>query len=295
LRTDTGGIFVQVLSVMDKAESTAFNKIIEYMSALTYDSALVDQVVDSLYSILQHEYTLDMTSSQFKEMVHKQVDSTYRGFVTDDPLRNSPNLTLADRRAAQYLENADKLYLGQFIQDPGVKQAVVDYIRKAYIENGAAIGNSPRELQAFVNALGEQLDLEKWRIRMIIDTTVSKARTYSQLQGMRQAGARSFEVVGPDDNLTCVYCQDMLGRTFELAPELTRLDQVINAGPEGMAIVKPFLKGGLGLKELEKTSDADVQSMGFACPPFHPSCRHSLAVVDFYENASEIPYSMEAV
>lgn len=279
---------------MNKAEGQAFNHIMRYLAMVSYSPAIVDEVADKLYNIIKSAYDVNLTSSQFKELVHKQVNTTYRELVKEDPLRPTANLTLADRRAIQYLENVDNLYLGQFISDPAVKKAVVDYIKEAYLENGAAIGNSPKELQAFMNALGEQLDLEKWRVRQIIDTTVAKARVYGQLTGMRQAGVRTFEIAGPDDNLTCEYCKEMLGRRFSLATELTRMDEVINAGAEGMPYVKPFIKGGMSIQDLQDASDDDVQSMGFACPPYHPQCRHRLVAFDFYEDPSEIPYSVEA-
>ena len=270
---------------MDKAEAQAFNQILRYMSVLAYDPALVDEVSEKLYNIIRSAYDVNLSSDQFKTLVNSQINKTYKELVAEDPLRASTNLTLADRTALQSPENAHY---------PEVKQAVVDYIRTAYLENGAAIGNSPKELQAFMDALGEQLDLEKWRVRAIIDTTVSKARVYGQLNGMRQAGVKSFEVAGPNDSLTCDYCKEMLGRRFDLAVELTRLEEVISAGPEAMQMVKPFLKGRMQIEALQDASDDEVQALGFACPPYHPQCRHRLVAFDFYEDPTEIPYSVEA-
>lgn len=278
---------------MNFADQTAYHNIIKYMSTVAFDPSLVDELSDSLYRIIQSAYDLRLGSTQFKELVHAQVDKNYRQLAGEDPIRISRNLSLPDYRAIQYLEDIDRIYLGKFISDPKVKQAVVDYIRKAYLEQGVAIGNSPKELQAFVNAIGDQLDLEKWRIRNIIDTSVSKARVFGQLNGMRQAAVRTFEVMGPNDNLTCDFCKDMIGRRFSLVTELTQLDQVMAAGAEGLPYVKPFLKGSLDLTALKSATDDDVQSQGFACPPYHPLCRHRLGAVDFYEDLTEVPYAME--
>lgn len=278
---------------MDEADALALSRITRYIAALQFDRVLADEVATTVYNILRQQYGITTSSEAFLDIIHKQVTSTYKEFAKTDPLTPRINLTLPDRRAMQYLEDIDKVYLGRFIEDPALKKAIVSYIREAYLENGAAIGNSPKELQAFINMFGEQLDMEKWRIRALIDTTVSKARVYGQVNGMRQAGVRTFEIAGPDDNLTCEYCKAMIGRKFSLSAEITNLDAIINEGVEGMAYVKPFLKGSMALEALAKASDAEVQGLGFALPPYHPLCRHRTIGYDFYENAEDIPYSME--
>lgn len=283
-----------MLIQMDLAEERAFSNIMTYLSVLRFDPALVEDVADKLYTIVRSAYDVQLSSKEFKELVHSQVEGTYRAFAAEDALRVSSNLTVADTRAIRFLENSDSVYLGQFINNPMVKQHVVDYIKHAYLENGAAIGNSPTELRAFMAAFKDQLDLEKWQVRRIIDTTVSHARVFGQLNSMRQAGVKTFVVSGPDDNLTCEFCQEMLGRKFSLAEELPRLEQILSNGAEGIPYVKPFLKGSMQLQDLKDASDADVQADGFACPPYHPHCRHQLSAVDFYEDATEIPYSVEA-
>lgn len=250
-------------------------------------------MAESLYNILVSQYRLKISSSQFKDMLRSQTEKLYEELVRTDANMPRVNFSLSDRRAMQFLANSDQVYLGKFINGEELKKDVIDYIRTAYLENGNAIGNSPKELNAFMAAFREQLQLSRWKVRQIIDTTVSRARVFGQVNGLRAAGARTFEIAGPDDNKTCDFCREMLGRVFDVHTEIRDLDRLLQVGPEALATVKPFLKGNISLEDLKNTGDDALQAAGFAAPPYHPSCRHRLVAKTFYENLDEIPYSID--
>lgn len=278
---------------MTDAEDEAFQAIMRYLAQVKPDPALADQIAESLYNILNREYNLKISSEEFKDMVRHQTETIYKELVKADKTMPRADFGLSDERAMEYLNRSDLVYLGRYINDEGLKQRIIDYIKEAYIENGNAIGNSPKELNAFLAAFQDELNLSRGQVRRIIDTTVSRARVFGQVNGLRAAGAKEFEIAGPDDNLTCPFCKEMLGRVFDVAIEVKDQEQFINAGPEGANAIRPFLKGSLTLDALEQMADAEVQAAGFATPPYHPHCRHRLVVRSFYENLDEVPYSIE--
>jgi hypothetical protein len=254
---------------------------------------MADTVAETLYSILVREYNLELSSDQFKELVTHQTTAIYQELVRADATMPRVDFGLADLRAMDYLAKSDLVYLGKYVNDEALKVRILEYLRVHYAGEGRAIGNSPKEIQAFLDEFRDELDLTKYQLRRIIDTTVSRARVFGQVNGLRAAGAKTFEIAGPYDNLTCPFCKTMVGRVFSVAVEIADQDKFINAGPEGASAIRPFLKGSLTLEQIEEMGDEALQAAGFAAPPYHPVCRHRLIVRDFYENLDEIPYAIE--
>lgn len=287
-----GGIFDQLLLQFDQAEQVAFGNILEYLSHVDPTTVQAQAIAEALWVILNAEYNVKIDSAQFKKLITEQTASVYRDLVRNDTSLPRVKFNLPDERAMVYLEKSDLVNLGKYVNGDALRARVVDWIKENYLQNGAPIGNSPKELQAFIKEFGDELGLSKAKLRSIIDTTVSRARVFGQVNGLRASGAKTFEIAGPDDRLTCEFCRDMLGRTFDVALEIQDQERFINAGPESANTARPFLKGNVGLSELAGMDDADVQSAGFAAPPYHPSCRHRLIVVSFYTNLDEVPYPM---
>jgi hypothetical protein len=289
----TGGIFNQILSQFTANEDVAFAKVVKYIQTLDPNSAIAADVAESVYQILKSSYDVMLTSEQFKEIILNQTDGAYKAIVRADPDFARTEFGLPDTRAITFLENSDTLYLGKFVASADLKTRITDYIREAYLKNGRAIGNSSKELNAFMKVFGEELDASKSDVRMIIDTTVSRARVFGQVNGMRSAGGQTYEITGPDDALTCSICQDMVGRSFTVAGAVDQMDQILQAGPEGIDSTAPFLKGALSVGEIKGMDDAELEAAGFSVPPYHPSCRHRLAISTFYEDTADIPYAVE--
>lgn len=290
---NTGGIFGQILSQFSSAEAEAFDKIVAYIQRLNPSSVIASDVAESVYQILQSEYGLMLTSEEFKDVILNNTESAYKALVKADGALARTNFNLSDDQAMQFLNNSDRLYLGKFALGSDLKGRITEYIREAYLKNGRAIGDSPKELNAFMKVFGEELDASKSQVRLIIDTTVSRARVFGQVNSLRAAGGQTYEITGPLDSKTCAECSEMVGRTFSVASAVSQLDQVLQAGPEGIDGAAPFLKGSLSVGDLKGMDDAELEAQGFMVPPFHPYCRHRLAVVSFYENTEDIPYPVE--
>ena len=278
---------------MDAAESRAFDSIMRYIAAVSFDPAVAETVAHNVWNILVQEYGLEMSSESFVGMVQSQVSGIYRDFLKENPLRPRVSFTVPDTKAIEMLERQDLWYLGSAVTNDDLKARILQFIQKNYLENGRAIGNSPKELQAFMDVFGEQLNLEKWQVRRVIDTTVNRARVYGQINSYRLSGAKTFKIAGPMDSLTCAFCAEMVGQVFDVAPEIQMLDRLTNAGPEDLPYLSPFLKGAMALDDLKDSDAETLQAAGFALPPYHPQCRHFTVVDTFYDNPEDIPYSVE--
>jgi hypothetical protein len=226
-------------------------------------------------------------------MIKDETSAIYQALVKEGkgiPARSS--FTLPDARAMKYLDESSLTFLDKYVSSPALEAKLKAYIKKAYLEEGTAIGNNPKAIEAFLKVFKGELDASKDQVRNIIDTTVSRARVFGQVNGLRVARAKTFIIAGPLDNVTCSFCQDMVGRTFTVAAAVARQDGMIAAGPANVNDVSPFLKGNMPLNEVQDATDEELEAAGFALPPYHGSCRHRLVVGEFYGDDEDVPYDV---
>lgn len=288
------GIFELVYAQFGDAERLAFDKIIHYLSTIDPSSTTADVIAESLYNILISEYDLKLNSRQFKSLIFDQTTKLYKSYVTNGEksiVRTSFNLQ--DARAMKYLDDSANVYLGKFVTGDALKTQVTEFIKQKYFVNGQAIGNNKKALDEFMAKFKDDLSLDRAKVRQIIDTTASRARSFGQINGMRSSAVKTFEIVGPTDNLTCAFCDDMVGRVFTASVAISRLDSLIASGPGSVDASAPFLKGNLDFSEVQNSTDAELEAGGFGPPPYHPSCRHSMVVHTFYGEDEEVPYTVE--
>ena len=287
------GIFDLVLAHFSAAEKRAFTQIIHYLGMLEPGSREADEVANSLYNILRSQYSIELSSRDFKRMVESQTSTIYKELVKKGygvPART--DFGLADGRAMQWLDESSLTFLGRYAASPELERRVKNYIRDKYLKDGTAVGKNTKGINSFIKEFGQELTDSKDRVRNIIDTTVSRARVFGQVNSLRSAGGKTFTIAGPDDNLTCEFCRDMMGRTFTVAAAVSRLDSITAAGAASVSDVSPFLKGNMDLADVQESSDEDLEAAGFALPPYHGSCRHSVVVETFYEDEEVPPYQV---
>lgn len=273
--------------MLDDAEVAAFEEIARYVQWAVSQGLDADPVVDTVYSILTRSYNLELQKDVFKQNLLEHVQGVYKAEALP-----RVNFTLVDTRAMVYLKDSNLVYLGKFVTNLDVKRRMCEFLRVAYIENGRAIGNSPTELRAFMEAFKDQLSLDRWQARRIVDTTVGRSRVFGELIAYKQAAGKTYRISGPMDQLTCPYCAAMVGREFSVASSLDTMERAFTQGPEMLPSILPFLSK-LPLEQVQNASDADLQDAGFALPPFHGNCRHFTTLVESYKDWAEVPYSIE--
>ncbi|HEY6022471.1 MAG TPA: hypothetical protein VIY48_22195, partial [Candidatus Paceibacterota bacterium] len=262
------GIFSLIYAQFGQAESLAFDRILHYLGTIDPSSETADGVADALYNILVSEYDVKMSSTQFKALVFDQTTKIYKKYAETDISLARSSFNLQDARAMKYLDDSANVYLGKYITSPELKERVVAFIKKKYFVDGQAIGNNKKALDEFIAAFKDELNLSHSKVRQIIDTTASRARTFGQINGMRSAAVKTFEIVGPDDSLTCGFCEDMIGRVFTASVAISRLDEIVASGPASIPIQAPFLKGSMALADVQNSSDEDLEAAGFGPPPY---------------------------
>lgn len=178
------------------------------------------------------------------------------------------------KTASGFLANVDHLYMGKYVTDPRTIQAATDALVSLYTEAGMPIGHGT-DVSAFVSRAGGRFrELSEWKTRQIVDTSVSRARTWSRIYSMHAEGIATYVIVGPVDNLTCDYCATMVGVEFDVATTQGRLSGAAEAGEENLAATCPFLTGYGTPEQVAQASSEELQSAGVELPPYHPSCRH---------------------
>lgn len=194
--------------------------------------------------------------------------------------KDIPNgvLDLDDFRAIQYMESSDTMYLGKFITDKDTKAKVQKYIQKNYLEGYLPIGQNEDAMKQFKKEFADTLDLEAWKIRRIIDTTMNKVRNYSHVYYMQQALVDKFEVIEMNDNLTCDYCASMNGKIFDVSNAVSKIKKETNSTPDSIGSTSPFLTTQ-SIEDVQSKSAEELQGMGFDSPPYHPHCRGTIGAV----------------
>lgn len=228
---------------------------------------VVENNITKIYDYYRSDKTIfgakTATSSHAK---HKFSDS-------DIP---APVLDLDDYRAIEYMEQSDEMYLGKFITDPDTKKAVYKYLQDEYVGGYMPIGADEKAINEFVQEFSDTLNLEAWKIRRIIDTSVNKVRNYANVNYLSQAQVTTYEVIEVDDQNTCEYCLSMNGKQFSVSTAKSKVDKEVNAGPGAVATVSPFLTT-LPIDDVKQMSAEELSAAGFSVPPYHPYCKGSVA------------------
>ncbi|HOR65818.1 MAG TPA: hypothetical protein PLE18_13275 [Candidatus Sumerlaeota bacterium] len=233
----------------------------------------VDEWVKSNYEFWRHDAPIGdlFPASLLKEYPELQ----------DWRLPLDQNLAMADQRTQDFLRESDYIYLGKYIHGDDSQRRLREFIRDEYIDKGTAIGRNPDAIAEFKRQFKEYADYEDWKVRRIIDTSVNQTRNFAHIRSLQQVGAEIMEIAGPNDNLTCSYCANMLGRKFRVGAMAAAVDRVVSTNPESLPVVKPFLSSQLNdPRELKAWSDENLESrFGLtATPPYHPHCRHRVII-----------------
>lgn len=114
--------------------------------------------------------------------------------------------------------------------------------------------------------------------RKISDTTRNRAESWASVFGLDSDGVTRFRVDGPDDERTCDYCREMLGREFSVRNELENIMAMTNS--EDPDELEDFLTGRYERANiLTQLSSETIQQDGSALPPYHVKCRHYLTAI----------------
>ena len=236
-----------------------------------------------------------------KEVIAKYVAGAYEDFRKDlkvfggkTKLPNGDKIPAAvfntlDFRTMAYVESIDTFYLGKFITDQDVQNAITGYIKEQYIADQYWYKDE-KQLAAFQKQFPEVLKDKSWKIESILSTTMNRLRNYASINYMSQAGVTEYIILGVNDQLQCPFCAGMQEKVFSVSTSLTKIDNTVSGGVESLPDDSPFITTALSDEvsalnvsgeQRDKAITALVKGMsseslvlkGIDAPPYHPNCR----------------------
>lgn len=259
-----------------KAYKGVAKQIANYLTRFT-DSTSLQEITDAVFYVLYTNWPKSF-NKQTTPVISKYVRLVYRFFRNDKSIFNSVNIDVPngvfntiDKRALKYYEKIDSVYLGKFITDPDVKKDITEFIKEQYLTRNLPLNG---DISEFVSKFGKVLSLKEWKIRQIVDTTVSRMRNSAAVAYMEQAGVETYEIRGVVDRLQCGYCKELQGKKFEVSRAVKSLENTYNSEPEYIGLDSPFITAIFKKpSELEELTGKDLQDKNFNLVPAHPHCR----------------------
>lgn len=153
-----------------------------------------------------------------------------------------------DRAALQAMGRIDTVYLSKYIENQDMQGPVMKFLKEQYLEKGEGLfgRGSAEGITAFRSQFAGQLEgVEDWQIRRILDTSVSRMRSYADLRQGVQAGV-DMQVYVTRGERACEICQPLHGMVIAARGMQERMDKAVKT-PEDFGTFN------------------DV-------PPFHPNC-----------------------
>ena len=191
-----------------------------------------------------------------------------------------PKFNLVDGQAVKYVRDSDQFYFGRYVTDPKTKEALQNWLSKDWLKSGRSL-QDPGELKLFRQRFGDRVGKEDYKIRRVVETSVSRSKNWGNILTVEQSGGTRVEIAGPDDNRICDWCRSMLGKEYELAPVVKHIKHVMSRPPEEIPDIAPFVTNVLTPTETKAASVDDLLKLGITLPPYHPSCRHRFIVSKF--------------
>lgn len=282
--TDEEKYIADIVKKYKSAVSKVVSKIAKNF-AETLPEDTYQEVVDKVLYIIYNNWESSFIE-KIGPTVEKWTSFLYKKYRKDSSvlsgLEKIPKVSysLSDYRAIEFFKDSDNFYLGRFITDDSTTRKITEYIKKEYLENGGEIGRSEKMIEKFKENFAGVLDGEDWKIRRVIDTTVSRMRVTGALHYMTQADVTEYEIVEVMDGHTCPYCTQMNGKRFSVADSYSKVENLSFGDGSILKERFPFITsvfkkpedmGGLNSKELS--------ARGVSMPPYHPSCRGTIVAV----------------
>lgn len=267
-------------SAVSKVVSKIAKNFAETLPEDTYQE-VVEKVLYIIYSNWKASFIdkIDSTVKKWTKFLYKKYrkDSSVLAGLEKIP---KVSYSLSDYRAIEFFKDSDNFYLGRFITDESTTRKITEYIKKEYLENGGEIGRSDKMIEKFKENFAGVLDGEDWKIRRVLDTTVSRMRVTGALHYMEQAEVTEYEIVEVMDSHTCAFCTHMNGKRFSVAESYSKVEN-LNFG-DGSILKEqfPFVTSVFKKPEdMDGLSASELSARGISMPPYHPSCRGTIVAV----------------
>ena len=146
------------------------------------------------------------------------------------------------------MNRIDTAYLSQYIQNQDMQGPVMKFLKEQYTEKGEGLfgRGSAEGISQFRGQFGDELSgMEDWQIRRILDTSVTRMRSYADVRQAVEAGV-DLKVYVTRGERACDICKLHIG---EIIP-------------------------AQGMQESMDAAARKPETFGTfnEVPPFHPNC-----------------------
>lgn len=232
----------------------------------------VEGFVNEVYSTIITQHPLLARRSNITDLIKENIKSIYEFYrLTDDsvwqdlsPIKTS--IQQPDVRAQEFLSRLDDIYFSDYVQNQDFRKQLTDFLRDDVLENGLQATDAV--LDRFGNEWAGQSDMQ---VRRIIDTSLTRVRTFAHIRQLRQSGIKKFEVIEIMDRITCPLCREADSRVVETAAADEIIDSALSLSAEEFQ--SRYISKSVSESELLISSLADLMHSGHGFPPFHPCCR----------------------
>jgi hypothetical protein len=239
----------------------------------------VEGFVNEVYSTITTRYPALAREAGLADLVKQNIQTIYKFYrLTDTSLWGDEkpimtSLQQPDVRAQDFLSRLDDIYFSDYVQNQDFKNQLTGFLRDTVMEKGLPATDAV--LDEFGNEWANNSDLH---VRRIIDTGVTRVRTFAHIRQMRQSGIKELEVMEVMDRITCALCREADGRIVQVSAA----DEIIES-----ALALPvdefkdrYISGSATETEMMSSSLGDLISQGKGLPPFHVICRGRIRVVN---------------
>lgn len=247
-----------------------------------------DLFAEKVYSIIESRFPEIAHRQGLADIIQKNIGTIYTYYrLTDTSLwgDNPPvktSLQLPDRRAQDFLGRMDDIFFSEYVQNEPMKTQLKDFLRNEVIEKGFQATDAV--LDKFGNEWANNSD---FNVRRIVDTSVTRTRTFAHIRQMKAAGIKELEIMEIMNRITCGMCREADGKIVEVAICDELVEEALNLSPEEFKekyITRPATE-----REMATTPIEDLVLEGKGLPPLHPICRgrirarHKESYFDFKE------------
>ena len=279
--------FRRVFPSVRSSRTEAVKSLDAFLKTLDFTTMDSELFATTVLDHLAGEFGANLQNSPIEERVRQQINSMYRFFrLTDVDLFSDgkspikPSFNLVDRNAIRFMRASDNFYFGRYLTDPRTKAQLKKWLENEYLQSGRSL-RDPGELAKFRNKFGTRVAREDYKVLRVVETSVTRSKNWGNILQADQAQASLVRISGPNDNLTCPWCQGMVGKEFPVKPVVQQVKDTIDRDPEDLPALNPFLPGRVHPDALPDTSEEQLLAQGIALPPYHPHCRHRFVVKEF--------------
>jgi hypothetical protein len=254
----------EITPTADAARENTVNVVEDFLSTSSMENFTdADEFADSVYGLINETYAGAFEAADIEDSVKNQIKTIYSFYrLNDISLLGDGETTgfsfdKVDKRALNSMAAWDKTFISTFVNNEDMQGPVKEFLKERFLEDGESMFGrmKPEVVQEFRELFSDNLeDLADHQVKRIINSTVSRSKTWGHLGQLSESGWETAEVVNGAN--PCPLCQSKSGHVFSVATARTRIDELSAMGFEGF------------INSLKETSDGD----GGDFPLFHPGC-----------------------